>query len=255
MFGQNLISNLNAYDRLADLWGSQINGQVRTGYKQTTPRVDGSGDAGPYDPESGISLRTTLDLSQGTLVRATDPNQLAIQGQGFFLLTSTSNLDANGQVAAGAEFLLSRDGDFHLDAQGRLVNANGLALVTPGPAGDLSGGSAVYGQDATAVPPGAIRLDVFLANAGGTSLANVTRPQALQFTNYGSTVFDPSQAGLRAGTLADQATVLSGSLEASNSSTTTAMPMMAQAQKMFAATTKVMTIHQNNTDALLAVIK
>ena len=68
----------------------------------------------PQRPGSGP------DFVQGDLIATGGPLDLAIQGQGFFQVRL-----ANGQIA------VTRNGTFHVDASGRLVNAQGNQLEPP----------------------------------------------------------------------------------------------------------------------------
>jgi flagellar hook protein FlgE len=56
------------------------------------------------------------DFSQGAITTSTSPSDLAIEGEGFFVLSG-----AEGQV-------YSRNGNFTLNNQGQLVNADGLRV-------------------------------------------------------------------------------------------------------------------------------
>ncbi|BCV20835.1 flagellar hook-basal body protein [Moorella sp. Hama-1] len=58
------------------------------------------------------------DFSQGTLVQTGDPLNLAIQGDGFFVVVDQ----------AGNRYL-TRDGNFHRDDAGYVVNASGYYLL------------------------------------------------------------------------------------------------------------------------------
>lgn len=63
-----------------------------------------------------VSGNTKL-FTQGALEKTDDPFHVAIEGEGFFRL-----LDAEGQD------VYTRDGSFHIDAQGRIVNGDGYLL-------------------------------------------------------------------------------------------------------------------------------
>ncbi len=65
-----------------------------------------------------------VDFAQGPLTQTGNPFDLAIEGQGFFVLRT---LDDGGT----SELRLTRDGRFTLDASGRLVNATtGLPVMS-----------------------------------------------------------------------------------------------------------------------------
>lgn len=70
--------------------------------------------------------------AQGALKPTTSPLDLALQGDGMFRLTSTPGSDAEST-------LYSRNGQFAVDKQGYLVNANGLYLTGYQPNESLTG--------------------------------------------------------------------------------------------------------------------
>ncbi len=74
----------------------------------------------PTGIQVGLGVRTASTqkvFSDGSFKFTDQPTDLAIQGDGFFQITQ-----ADGTVA------YSRDGNFHLDETGTLVNASGLPL-------------------------------------------------------------------------------------------------------------------------------
>jgi flagellar basal-body rod protein FlgG len=119
---------------------------------------------------------------QGDLIASGGPLDLAIQGQGFFQVRL-----ANGQIA------LTRNGTFHVDASGRMVDTQGNPLeppvtMTPGvdPAnvsiasnGTVSANGAAIGTIATVDVPAPSGL---LAARGGlytpTAASGAPRPSA-----------------------------------------------------------------------------
>jgi flagellar basal-body rod protein FlgG len=71
---------------------------------------------------NGVQLRTTQHfMDQGAFKQTSRPLDLAIYGEGFFSVTLP-----DGRVA------YTRDGEFNLDANHRLVNSNGFPLVWDG---------------------------------------------------------------------------------------------------------------------------
>ena len=108
-------------------------------------------------------LARALFTGQGALVFEERPLDLAIEGEGYFRL-----------VTDGGEELYSRNGSLQLDAEGRLVNANGDYLDVPFTLGlgvaDLTispeGAVMLKGEDGEGVGLGQIHLYRF-ANPGG----------------------------------------------------------------------------------------
>jgi flagellar hook protein FlgE len=256
-------------------------------------------------PEPGLqTANTVIDFSQGAITASTENTHLAIQGEGFFLVASPDMINtANGRTipSASAKLYLTRDGEFRTNAQGLLVNSSGYFLVTVGTVvvggktilqystgltGTNSAIRAVYNDvdlGTATTPAGAVKLSDFLAqtvttdlgastdiatDGGCSSLINVTLgKQSLQYTQFGSTVFDVGFAYVAAGVVnvsnnvgiargsTATATVLSKSLEASNASMTQSVPELSLAQKLFSALTKVLQTKQTNVDGVLNLIR
>jgi flagellar basal body rod protein FlgG len=76
-----------------------------------------------------------LDFAAGQLSTTGNPTDLAIAGDGFFAVRGEDDL------------LYTRQGQFHRDDQGRLVNAGGLALQT------LEGGDLIVGDGDFQISP------------------------------------------------------------------------------------------------------
>jgi flagellar hook protein FlgE len=92
------------------------------GYKQADTLfqdiVDQIGATGDYSA-GGVNTLTRYNVAeQGSPTATTSPTDLAIQGNGFFLVSNSS----------GATFL-TRAGSFVEDASGNLVNAAGYTLM------------------------------------------------------------------------------------------------------------------------------
>jgi flagellar basal body rod protein FlgG len=248
---QSTIQSLKTVDQWIDVINANINGGVRTGFKSSRLKFTGS-NADIERPggfanlplqyaETGLMpANTIIDFSQGAVTASTEKTHLAIQGEGFFLL--------NNKAGTGNDFL-TRDGEFRTDAQGYLCNSAGLYLIDPVSNelvwDDSNGGTPPNGFD--------VKLSAFLGAAGG-SLIYITDKQNLQYTRYGSTIWNYTGATTAVGTAAD-ATILQNSLEASNASMTQSVPELSLAQKLFSALTKVLQISNTNQDAILGLIR
>jgi flagellar hook protein FlgE len=229
------------------------------------------------------STENTHLAVQGTgFFMVVDPTSAATASTGMCTLTASSRI------------LITRDGEFRTNQNGFLVNSNGYYVVTasmssgnpPGPlAGDMR---LVYNNmDNTALSgatgANAVRLTDFISNSAipaalsangaayttafvGVGQAIVKVPlgqQSLKYSQYGSTVFDfgysftapvAGPISMSTATTTD-ASILSKSLEASNASMTQSVPELSLAQKLFSALTKVIQIHQTNTDAVINLIR
>ena len=125
------LSGVNAAQTDIDTVGNNIANVDTTGFKLTDAQFSGLyGSALPVVPGQGV---TTTSLAQsftaGTISQTGNPLDVAINGNGFFQLQSTSGI------------VYSRDGSFHLDNSGHLVNADGDQVMGYAPAASGSAGN------------------------------------------------------------------------------------------------------------------
>ena len=293
------VQSLRAVDAWIDVINANINGGVRTAFKSSRLKFGGTNTnvirpggttSLPLQiPEPGlVTTNTVIDFTQGAITASTENTHLAIQGEGFFMVMS--NVTATGTAGFPInKVLLTRDGEFHTNQDGLLVNTFGYYLCTffpipVPPIGFPSVVRAVYNDIDLPVPSGAAaatatRLSDFLKvvvpigalAAGGAAFGftqsatlTVQGKQNLKFSQFGSTYFDfgfdivnertdPSIV-TALGTASD-ATILSKSLEASNASMTQSVPELSLAQKLFSALTKILQTSQTNTDAVLNLVR
>jgi flagellar hook protein FlgE len=263
------IQSLRAVDAWIDVINANISGGLRTAYKASRLKFSGSNveiarNGGAISmplqfPEASLTTSNSLiDWTQGGIVASNESTHLAINGEGFFLLNSlTYNVTDS----------FTRDGEFRTDANGFLQNSNGLYVFDPFVGTnppffvgliwndiDLKGTTPPVGPPVGAPGPVYTMLSALVA-AGGAGLVIVRDKSQLLYSKYGSTVFElPPGSVVEVGTTAD-ATVLSKSLEASNSSMTQSVPELSLAQKLFSALTKVLQTKQTNVDGVLNVVR
>ncbi len=164
-----------------------ISNSGTTGYKQATTDfqdlIDSIGSAGDYSA-GGVSTTVSYNIAQqGTLEATTSQTDLAIQGNGFFLVD-----DSNGATD------LTRAGSFTPDPSGNLVNTAGYTLMgyslAPGSSGNtdsLSGLQPVNinGVALTATPSTAGTLTT---NVNSNATAVTGAPSATNYTSTTSVV-------------------------------------------------------------------
>lgn len=178
-------SGLGAHADAMDVIGDNIANVNTIGYKTARGRFeDVLGSTVASAPETGIagqgSRMSGVEqiFSQGTLLGTGNSTDLAIQGEGFFLV--------NGSLHGVNGAMYTRNGQFHLDANGVLTDANGLRVQ--GYAADGLGNiSATLGDISvppTAMAPPQITSSVAMAaNLDGSS----TIPPAWDPLNPGTT--------------------------------------------------------------------
>lgn len=174
--GQDLISQQIHANNLAN---SKTHGFKADKQANFSIPIDGSGYSSRVYSQSTENI---VDLSQGNLARTNNPLDLALVNEGFFALQ-----DLQGNL------VLSRDGQFQLDANGQLINQEGLGVLgANGPIflqpGDMSVGK--NGLIQVQTPDGAIETTQIL----------LTRPESVtkradgyfQSGAEGELVFDPN---------------------------------------------------------------
>jgi len=166
------LSALTANSEAIDVVGDNLANMNTTGYKDVDVDFESlmSQSMGLGQVGMGIGqLATPSDYSQGTLTTTNGATDAAIQGNGFFVVTS-----------AAGQTLYTRDGSFQVNATGQLVTATGEnvqgwsavnGVVNPnGPIGNLSVplGAAVPASATTTMSLG-VNLDSQMASGSTTN--------------------------------------------------------------------------------------
>jgi flagellar basal body rod protein FlgG len=233
-FGQGLQS-LRSVGNEINMINANLNGSNIVGYKQNNNYYGGSGAKvnGAYQtPDTSlINAYSELNFSQGQLNYTGEKTDLAINGEGFFLLQQVQD------VGVANPNLVTRDGNFRfLDVPSLggnvLGTANGLVVLR-----DSSGtGAGPY-------------VPITKNNFQNGLLPSVVKPEngneQLKFSNKGSSVytFDDNVV------LAD-GDIVQGSLEASNVSAQESLAALSMAQKKFQA----MATQIKNENTLLDIV-
>lgn len=122
-FIDSAASILNQSQQRLELTAHNLSNLVTPGYKRQVSFSDTIKNT-TYSNDPAVILKTQSDFTNGKLVSSSSSTDLALAGEGFFVV------QANGQI------LFTRNGAFERDADGRLVNADGFALQAAG-GGDL----------------------------------------------------------------------------------------------------------------------
>lgn len=246
-----------------DSWISTINGNMagsgRVGFRASRIKFGGgatSVDRNAVGNRLGIAYgeqtmfvqETNLDFSQGSVVASTEPTHFALQQNGgtasvpFFKLNTLAN-------GTGTSYY-TRDGEFHFDTNGLLVDSNGLFVMS-------EDGDAIGTDVANDITNGVINLNRF------TITTTATPQLSLKMSRFGSTIFETTGIGTltdittvtATGDVGTTARVIPQSLESSNASLSSSVPELALAQKLYAAISKVIQVAQSNVDVALGLIR
>lgn len=187
-----------------------------SGYKRQTPFVAILAAGG------APTVETSVSFDAGKLTETRNPTDLALSGPGFFVLSD------------GAQRFYTRDGQFHLDAQGRLLSSTGFVLQAEG-GGDV----VVDGQDFTVLPNAVVSV-------GGETrqriaIVEAADPSMLRLTAGG--VFEaPADAEIRAPL---EFSVRQGALEAPNVSTGDEMVAIMEAVRRAEAGQRLINVYDD----------
>jgi flagellar basal-body rod protein FlgF len=164
------------------------------GFKAEMMAVIPEGDGtAPKDELMAVPYGLVRDIRAGDFTHTGNSLDLAIKGDGYFVV----------QTPAGERY--TRNGRFQLDADGRIVNSNGYALLGDG------GGAITVPQGSGAVSvgrDGTITTDA--GNVGTIGIVSFTNPRALVRADGG--LFIANEAPVPA----EKAEIIQGSIENSN---------------------------------------
>jgi flagellar basal-body rod protein FlgF len=167
----------------------------------------------PGDPNS------TIDQQNGSLRFTNNAFDVALEGPGFFELS-------------GAEGpLYTRQGDFHLDGQGRLVNASGVAVMGTGGEIFLAGGEHKIERDGRIFEDG--------KQIAQLRVVQFSRPDGLLKAGNGQYAAAAGEAPTDAGTGDTKTHVRQGHLENSNVSSVNEMVRLIETIRHFESQQKV----------------
>jgi flagellar hook protein FlgE len=180
------VTGMNAQSNYLANIGQNISNASTAGYKQADTQFSTLVDQAAVGQTSagGVVTATRLDVSrQGTLQSSTSATDLAVSGDGFFVVS-----DSGGQQ------YLTRAGSFVPDASGNLVNAGGFYLngysLAKGPPTIVSNslsGMQVVNIDGTGLSATATTSGILTANLPST--ATVVAPANLPSVNSASSTY------------------------------------------------------------------
>jgi flagellar basal-body rod protein FlgG len=186
---------------------------------------------GSWSPQGVQVASTEMNNTQGTIQQTGNTWDLAINGAGYFPLTNTSGQE-----------VYSRVGSFNVNAQGQIVNPNGLVLAggITVPQGEQN---IQIGQDGTiyGTPPNSAQPVAL----GQIQLVGFANPQGLTDQGQGvyaaSTASGPALRQTGSSTSIGLGAIEQGSLETSNVNMVQEMVNMISTQRAYESGAKVIT--------------
>lgn len=180
--GTQGVNSLLAVNSWIGLINANLQGSSRTAFKTVRPHlvdapsVNYLGERVQIPPATLNIQATSIEWAQGAVVNSDYSTHFALQGQGFFVVADTLG-----------RYYLSRDGEFHWDGNGYLVNSSGLRVVSSGQ--DFIRRSFRYDTSDGFSPDGESQQ---LERYGDKSflIVDVTDRDGLTMSRYGSTVLE-----------------------------------------------------------------
>lgn len=180
-------SGISTMQTMIDTIGNNVANAGTNGYKETSAQFEdvlteqlqsasgasnGIGSTNPSSVGAGAQVSSiSTDFSQGSIVQTGNPSDVAIQGNGFFV------------VSDAGQTYYTRNGAFQLDVNGTLETANG-AQVQGWAAGQPTTGP----TSALTIPAGLIDqpTETSLVTLGGNLQSSSTSPVTTTYTLYNS---------------------------------------------------------------------
>jgi flagellar hook protein FlgE len=253
------VSALQQFQDDIDVIGNNMANVNTTGFKDGTMNFADTLSqvvdvGGPSSAQIGTGVTTdsiTNNFGQGTISQTAVSSDLAISGNGFFIVKDP---------VSGSEYV-TRAGDFQVDQNGYLVTADGMRVQGYSDAGLTTLGDIqinANGAPATAAPGATVQsysigqngdLTVTLSDGtqfvrGEVLLQNYSNPNALLKQGKNLYTAPPTAGGLAAPVAPDSAglgTIQSGALEMSNVDLTTEMTNLIAAERAFESNAKIVT--------------
>lgn len=239
------VSALRTFSKGLEVIGGNIANVNTTGYKNastsfadTFSNTVGTG-SGQAQIGSGVQLAgITTDYTQGSLVGTGKATDLAVSGEGYFV------------VRDGTTDFATRDGAFHFDSAGNLVNAQNKAVLS-------ATGAAIKVPAYDSMSSYSIGLDgVITVNYSDPLLTQdvsqviglIKIPDQAKLVKQGNNLYDFAGTGLVAADMAAPGSgggmgkIQSNSLEMSNVDLTTQFADLITTQRSFQAGSRLVTV-------------
>lgn len=189
---------------------------------------------GTYSPGS-VDLNSALDFSQGNIVETGRPLDFALYGKGFFVIETPQGP------------LYTRNGTFHTNQNGQIVNSNGL--IVAGEAGAIT------------IPPG-VALSQLSVSSDGTVSAGRTMMGKFRFVDFGNNENKLVPAGASCFRMSDEAVlstpaehvvVKQGYQEASNVEMIDELVNLIIVSRLYEANMKLVSAQKENSSSIMNV--
>ncbi len=256
------VSALDQFQQDLDVIGNNIANVDTVGFKganvefaDTLSQTIGSSSAGPEQIGTGVETGSISDsFTQGSITSTGVPSNVAINGNGFFVVANPSS---------STEDYYTRDGDFTVNSSGYLMTSSGMYVqgytASAGATGTTVGNIQITNTSTAAADQGATVQSYTIGSDGSISIElsdgntisggqilvqNFTAPTELQSVGgnlyTGGSAAGPLTAAVAPGT-SGTGSLVAGSLEMSNVDLATQLTALITAQRGFEANAQTVT--------------
>ena len=227
-----------SYERVIEITVNNLSNSNVTGFKREFPAFNLDGyypgsskntlDTGSSEAVFDPNRSVYTDFSQGELKKTGNPLDVAISGEGFFVVDSKDGK------------MYTRKGDFLVDKQGRLTTKSGYAIEGDGGPVTITNGDISIAEDGT--------ISVNGNSVGRLKVVNFEKPYLLE--KWGDGLFSPSNAGMKPVPVKDPS-IVQGYREMSNVSAVHEMVNMINALRMYESNMKVIKGFDDITESVI----
>ena len=213
----NVARSLNTKVKSIDVLANNLANINSTGFKKQVPFQE------YLDKNGDIAVKQTTDYGQGEVILSANPLDLAISGDGYFLVKTENGTE------------LTRNGKFHISEDGFLVNGNGDKVL--GNNGEISFGDLIDADNPSISISKTGEIKIGETNVDSLVIAKLENPQeAIRTSSSNFAVADDNYSVASP----QNYEIVQGYLEESNVNPILEMQTMIETNKDYESAYKIM---------------
>jgi len=213
----NVARSLNTKVKSIDVLANNLANINSTGFKKQVPFQE------YLDKNGEIAVKQTTDYGQGEVILSANPLDLAISGDGYFLVKTENGTE------------LTRNGKFHISEDGYMVNGNGDKVL--GNNGEISFGDLIDADNPSISISKTGEIKIGETNVDSLVIAKLENPQeAIRTSSSNFAVADDNYSVASP----QNYEIVQGYLEESNVNPILEMQTMIETNKDYESAYKIM---------------
>lgn len=213
----NVARSLNTKVKSIDVLANNLANINSTGFKKQVPFQE------YLDKNGEIAVKQTTDYGQGEVILSANPLDLAISGDGYFLVKTENGTE------------LTRNGKFHISEDGFLINGNGDKVL--GSKGEISFGELMAADNPSISISKTGEIKIGETNIDSLVIAKLENPQeAIRTSSSNFAVSDDNYSVASP----QNYEIIQGYLEESNVNPILEMQTMIETNKDYESAYKIM---------------